>query len=135
MNALRHSLPVALLLAVAACGGDSGDPTAPPEAERLSDIQSQVFDPFCAGHHGPSAMAAGLDLSAGQSFENLVNVLSTQTSLYRVTPGDAESSYLVHKIEGREGIEGRQMPIGGEPLTSEQIAAIRRWIDEGAPNN
>ena len=80
-------------------------------------------------------MAAGLDLSAGRSFENLVNVLSTQVGLNRVTPGDSDMSYLVHKIEGRAGIAGQRMPPGGAPLSDQQIAAIRRWIDAGARNN
>ena len=134
-HGLRHVLRLAIPLVVTACGSDSGDPTAPPEAETLSNIQSQVFGPFCASHHGPSATAAGLDLSAGRSFENLVNVLSTQVGLNRVTPGDSEMSYLVHKIEGRAGIAGQRMPTDGPPLTDEQIAAIRRWIDAGARNN
>lgn len=134
-HGLRHVLRFAIPLVVTACGGESGDPTAPPEVETLSNIQSQVFDPFCAGHHGPSEMAAGLDLSAGRSFEDLVNVLSTQVGLNRVTPGDSEMSYLVHKIEGRTGIAGQRMPPAGAPLTQGQIAAIRRWIDAGARNN
>ena len=100
----------------------------------LSSIQTHVFTPSCAGHHGPSLAEAGLDLSAGRSFANLVNVPSTQVELNLVTPGDAESSYLVHKMDGRAGIVGRQMPIGALPLT-DQLAVIRRWIDAGARNN
>lgn len=133
----RPVLPlVAILLVVAACRGDSG--TAPEETDTLmptlSSIQTHVFTPSCAGHHGPSLVEAGLDLSAGRSFANLVNVPSIQVALSLVTPGDAENSYLVHKMDGRAGIVGRQMPIGALPLTDE-LAVIRRWIDAGARNN
>ena len=127
---------VAILLVVTACRGDSG--TAPEEPDTLmptlSSIQTHVFTPSCAGHHGPSLAEAGLDLSAGRSFANLVNVPSTQVELNLVTPGDAENSYLVHKMDGRAGIAGRQMPIGALPLTAE-LAVIRQWIDAGARNN
>lgn len=48
-----------------------------------------------------------------------------------VKPGDPGGSLLVHFLEGRRGEEHR-MPLGGRPLSAEQIAAIRRWIAEGA---
>ncbi|MDE0393897.1 MAG: hypothetical protein OYK82_03865 [Gammaproteobacteria bacterium] len=136
---LRQALPLLVILAVAGCGGDSGDPTAPEEpdtlAPTLSSIETDIFEPFCSVHHGPSAAAADLDLSAGRSFANLVNVPSTQVDLNLVTPRDVNASYLVHKIEGRAGIVGRQMPIGALPLTNEEIETIRQWIAAGAQNN
>ena len=132
----RSVLPLLILLAVAACGGDSGDPTGPDTPmPTLSGIQAQIFDRSCSPHHGPGGGPAGLDLSPGQSFSNLVNVPSTQVGLNRVTPGDAENSYLVHKIDGRTGISGNRMPNAANPLTDAEIAAIRAWIDAGAPNN
>ena len=48
-----------------------------------------------------------------------------------VKAGDPDGSLLVHFIEGRRGEEHR-MPLGGRPLAAAQIAAIRRWIAEGA---
>jgi hypothetical protein len=54
----------------------------------------------------------------------------------RVVAGDPESSYLIHKLEGRPGIVGMRMPRGTGPfLTDGQIRIIRRWIEVGAPNN
>ncbi|MGE0887266.1 MAG: PSD1 and planctomycete cytochrome C domain-containing protein [Blastocatellales bacterium] len=47
-----------------------------------------------------------------------------------IRPGSSKESRLVHRILG-EGGEQR-MPLGGTPLTAEQIALIKRWIDEGA---
>ena len=99
----------------------------------LSSIQALVFDPRCIDHHGDHAVEAGLDLRDGMSHAALVNVPSTQAGLDLVVPGDAENSYLVHKIEGRASIVRDRMPPLGDPLTEEEIAAIRDWIDAGAP--
>lgn len=100
----------------------------------LASIQALVFDPRCVDHHSGSSPHAGLDLSEGVSHAALVNVPSTQTALDLVEPGDAENSYLIHKIEGRTDIVGGPMPPRGDPLTEEEIAAIRDWIAAGALN-
>ena len=98
----------------------------------LSSIQALVFDPRCVEHHGDHAVEAGLNLSEGMSHAALVNVPSIQTALDLVEPGDAENSYLIHKIEDRMGIVRDRMPPIGDPLTAEEIAAIRDWINAGA---
>ena len=99
----------------------------------LASIQAMVFEPRCVAHHGGHAAQAGLDLSEGMSHAALVNVPSTQTGFDLVEPGDAENSYLIHKLEGRAGITGGRMPPSGDALTAEEIAAIRDWINAGAP--
>jgi hypothetical protein len=48
-----------------------------------------------------------------------------------VIPGDPDRSLLLHFIDGRRGAAQR-MPVGGAPLTREQIQTIARWIAEGA---
>ena len=139
-----------VVLGVAACGDDSPtSPTTPPTTPTtpttpatgtltatLSSIQREVFNPACVVHHGPSDPAAGLDISEGRSFENLVNVPSTQVGLNLVTPNDAENSYLIHKLDGRAGIVGARMPIGsGGFLSGDAIDVIKAWINAGAQNN
>ena len=113
-------------------------PTPSPPADvltpTLASIQALVFEPRCVGHHGPRTTEAGLDLSEGMSHAALVNVPSTQSGLDLVEPGDAENSYLMHKIEDRAGITGSRMPPRGDPLTEAEIAAIRDWITAGAPD-
>ena len=99
---------------------------------RLSSIQSMIFNRSCIDHH---ATEADLDLTAGNAFANLVNVRSVQAALNLVTPGDAENSYLIHKLDGRAGIVGAQMPRGGPSLTTAQIDVIREWINNGAHNH
>ena len=47
-----------------------------------------------------------------------------------IVPGSSERSRLIQRVEGRGG-EAR-MPFNGTPLGPEQIATLKRWIDEGA---
>ncbi len=133
---------VMLLLALAACGGDDG-PTEPVDPGRVvkanpafaADIQ-EIFDRVgCSSSscHG-SAMRAGLDLRPGNAWASLVGVTATNEPILRVSPGDAEESYLVIKVEGRQTV-GSPMPLGGTPLDDIDVTNLRNWIDNGAPNN
>ena len=137
------ALLLLLAVGVAACGSDSPvAPTAPTPTPTpggltatLSSIQSEVFNPSCIGHHGDHATDADLDLREGQAFSNLVNRPSIQVALDLVEPNDAENSYLIHKLDGRAGIVGVQMPVGGPFLSQADIDVIKQWINAGAQNN
>ena len=91
----------------------------------------------CHTNAGGRTPAAGMNLSIGAAYDNLVNRPSTgKPGAIRVIPGDPDGSYLVQKIEGAPGIVGQRMPrTGGPYLTPGQIMVIRRWIQEGAKNN
>lgn len=104
----------------------------------LQSIQDNVFTPSCSSagcHSGPAGpgLPAGQDLSSvAASFASLVGIPSVQEpGTLRVNPGDAGSSYLIHKLEGTQTSGGR-MPLGGNALSQATIAAIRGWIDAGA---
>jgi len=74
--------------------------------------------------------------STAATFAAIVGVPSIeQPSMLRVSPGNPDVSYLVHKIEGAPDIVGAQMPMGGAPLDPSLIANVRAWITEGAQNN
>ena len=140
----RSALFLLLAVAVAACGSDSPTAPTPPTTTptptpgaltaTLSSIQSVVFNDSCIGHHGDPA-DADLDLRDGQSFSNLVNRQSIQVALDLVEPNDAENSYLIHKLDGRAGIVGQRMPVGGPFLSAADIDVIKQWINAGAQNN
>ena len=122
-----------------AAGCEHADPLDPNRIDpTLSSIQANIFDLNCAlsGCHAGTNPQAGQDLSAGQARSNIVNVRSIENpDLFRVAPGDPDNSYLVWKIEGRPEIVGDRMPRGRPPLPAAQIAAIRQWIADGAPDN
>ena len=103
----------------------------------LDSIQANVLGQSCAlsGCHdgGGSGLPRGMDLSsADASFNALVGVDSLQVpGLQRVTPNDADASYLVNKLEGTQAV-GSRMPQGGPFLEQATIDVIRAWIDNGA---
>ena len=141
-----RNLPLITSLLLAACGGGGGDgggggggppppppPPPPPSIEpTLASIQDNVFSPICTTCHAGAAAPNGLRLEEGMSHAMLVNVPSLEVpALLRVEPGNPDDSYLVQKIEGTAAVGGR-MPLGGQPLSQETIAAIRQWITDGA---
>jgi hypothetical protein len=137
MAASRLVRGIVLMAAVGLIGCEHAGPVgADDPAPTLETIQAEVFNASCAvsGCHRGSDAPLGLDLSAGNARDNLVNVPSAEMpDLLRVQPGAPNSSYLVWKIEGRPDIVGERMPRGRPPLSEEQIQLIREWIADGAP--
>jgi len=111
-------------------------------------IQALIFDSptyGCSNNlcHGSVAPQGGLDLTAGNSYANLVGVPGQGASpaMKRVEPGDPATSFLYNKlaaatIPGHPTGGGSPMPTGGAPaLTPEHLEAIERWIRGGAPED
>ena len=133
-----------LILLVSSCkkSTDNGRPD-------FDIIQEQILTQTCAtaGCHAsssdPSFAQHGLILAAGQSYDQLVdqtpmNVAAVASNYKLVRPGDAETSFLYHKItcvashHPVTGNFGSQMPLGGQVLSKGQVEFIRRWINAGA---
>jgi len=140
-RSLRWGLFIAVsALAMGGCDEKLSDLTGPTPNLKpaLSSIQSEIFTQKCIGCHngGGRFLPAVMNLTDGNSYASLVGVASIERSaLQRVSPGDPENSYIIHKLEGRAGIGGVRMPLTGTPLTDGQILVIKRWIELGAPNN
>jgi hypothetical protein len=49
-----------------------------------------------------------------------------------VAPGDPARSILLQRLTGE--LQPR-MPLGSSPLSEREIATVKEWIREGAPNN
>lgn len=116
----------------------SPTPTVEPQATpaTLQQIQDTIFTPHCAigTCHDSGSAAQNLDLSAGASYSQLVNVPSVDAAgVFRVDPGKPDDSFLVIKVQGPPPPgEGSQMPLAGPLLNTDQIQLIRNWILEGA---
>ena len=132
---------VAAALMVAGCGKDSPTtPTPTPTGPTFSQqVQAQILTPACVSCHTDDGRtpAAGLNLKSGSAYAALVGVASSgKAGATRVIAGNPSGSYLVQKLEGASDIVGLRMPRNGPPfLTTEQVALIRLWIQNGAPNN
>jgi len=101
-----------------------------------SDASGRVACTQCHTNQGRTP-AANLNLLTEVGYAQLVGVASVQKAgAIRVIPGDADNSYLVHKLDGRSDMVGQRMPRNAGPfLTEGQMLIIRRWIDQGAQNN
>jgi hypothetical protein len=128
-----------LVLAASGCPGDGsalGGGGTGGIQPTLPSLQEHVFGAICINCHVPGGPGDFMLLDTEEhTYQNLVDVPSLELpSLDRVEPGDPEASYIVHKIEGRADIGGDRMPPPPESaLSPEQIAAIREWIENGAP--
>jgi mono/diheme cytochrome c family protein len=95
------------------------NPSAAPsgKVDFVHDIQP-IFQRSCLMCHGPQTQMAGLRLDAKQSV--LAKV---------VIPWKSAESHLYQRVAGIG--EATRMPMGGR-LADDQIALIKRWIDQGA---
>ena len=146
VSRLGYAVLIAVFLGSVGCDEALSDLTGPtPNLEpTFSSIQQEIFSSGDSSgrvactqcHNAIGGRFNGLDLSPAVSYSNLVGVASRfRPGAIRVIAGDAENSYLIHKLEGRTTISGVRMPLNGPYLTSGQILTIRRWIETGAPNN
>jgi hypothetical protein len=133
-TAMLHRLligSVPLWALIGCSGGDSGMnsssmPASPPSTMLTADfesIQTNIFTPICAGCHGGANPAENLNLDAAHSYNDLVNVPSTEDpSLVRVKPGDPAHSFLAIHMQ-QDG--------DGAPLSD--VPFVVQWIMDGAP--
>ncbi len=77
----------------------------------------------CAGCHHAEKKEGGLSL------ETRADWLKGGDSGPAIEVGDADASVIVDYVSG----EDPEMPQQGDPLTSEQVSLLRKWIDAGAP--
>jgi len=74
--------------------------------------------------------------TAAASYKALVGVPSLEVpTVLRVAPGNPANSYLIMKLQGGVGIQGKQMPLGGPFLSPAQINMVAQWITAGAQMN
>ena len=126
------------LILIPGCSEDSTtqpSPTTSAPQAKLSDIQTKVFNVSCAlsGCHGSTNNQAGLLLTTGNSFSNLVNVQSILFSQFnRVEPNNSANSLLIKILKGEVS---PRMPFNRTPLSDAVIDSIAKWIDNGAIDN
>jgi hypothetical protein len=145
---VRIAITLLLALVLGACNGsldaggsgvDAGaddDPLAVPEDTEpgtLDDLHRTIIAERCSGqpglcHNGqfePNLSTPAL------TYAYMVNrpALEDPAAL-RVEPGNPDASFLVDKLRDRN--VSTQMPLGADPLSEDEIAAIEAWIQAGA---
>ena len=118
---------------LSSCKDQVTDPNSNPvvfPASKVSFSQhvQPLFQSRCAfvGCHAGSNPSAGLDLSSS-AYNSLMN---HQPRL--VISGASSNSLLIERLDGRIA---PQMPFNATPINSNQLAGMKKWIDEGAQNN
>jgi hypothetical protein len=109
-------------------GGEAMQMAAAPTPEKpavtFADHVLPIFKERCVKCHNQDKAKGGL---AVDMFDSLMEGGSSGEV---IQPGSSGSSRLVSLIDGSEE---PVMPPSGDPLTDEQLALIRQWIDLGAP--
>ncbi len=98
----------------------------------FTEVQNNVFQPYCVGCHSGAQAQGGLDLSANAAFVNLVNASAANSSLSLVKPGQPGSSYLMKRLRATDG--ETPMPPSGK-LEQRLIDLVDLWIANGANND
>jgi len=98
----------------------------------FSSIQSELLSKNCAlsGCHAGSIPAGGLVLSSGVAYNNIVNKIAYDETMY-IEPGDPDNSYLYQRVSTNTS---SVMPPTGR-LPQHMIDTLRVWIENGALNN
>src|SRR5689334_21122906 len=114
-------IAVCLPCGVAICA----PPPTPQDSEARQIFVNQVkplFQAKCQGCHGPTKVS-------GLTLENREGLLQGGKRGPAIAPGDPAKSVLVDALEQQGSLK---MPPGGK-LTDKEVAAVRRWIELGAP--
>src|SRR5262245_47532230 len=98
-------------------------PAAASHTVTFAEDVQPILTSRCVQCHSSKTVMGGLRLDSSRA---LAGGLSGKVIL----PGNSAESLLIKMIAGR--IEGKRMPLTGDPLSEEQIGIFRRWIDDGA---
>src|SRR5436190_7499096 len=114
------------LLVAAASAGWQAPPirqgAAETKAVSAAEIHSLLATSCISCHSG--AQAAG-----GLRLDSRAGMAKGGKSGPAVVPGNAGASPLFQRVAASD--RALRMPLGGTPLAREQIATLKRWIDEG----
>jgi mono/diheme cytochrome c family protein len=134
---MKATMLVSLLgaagLALAAIAADEASKLPPPAEQKdvtyAKDIKP-IFDKSCIKCHGEQKPKARLRL------DSLAGALKGGEDGKVIAPGNSAKSMLVHCV-GQIGDKDYWMPppknkANIAPLTKDEVALIRAWIDQGA---
>ncbi len=126
-STIRFLTPLALVLVMAvspSSGAPAGERAA--DLERFETKVRPILVDHCYTCHSADTKPAG-----GLRVDDRNGLLTGGNSGPAVVPGDPGASLLLKRVDHKNPI--RRMPKEGQPLTDDQIAALSRWIRDGAP--
>src|SRR5262245_5116804 len=115
--------PACAILLLAAVGIFARVPSSDaPTIDFARDVKP-IFDAHCIKCHGPMKQRGGLRLDTRAA-------LTGGDSGALLVPGKSGESLLLKVVTHPNATE--RMPQNADPLSAEQIATLRAWIDQGA---
>lgn len=84
-----------------------------------------ILDAHCMECHNRDAHKGGLGLG---SADEALKGGDSGVAAYR--PGNSDESAIIQRVTSTD--PGFRMPAKGDPLSAEEIALLKKWIDEGA---
>lgn len=118
-----------ILLGLTACEKQQVEKTEPdlPEIVHFNEHIRPIFAQNCSACHG------GVKKSGGLSYVFRDEAIAIGDSgRPSIVPGDAAASYLMEKVTSADPKVRMPPPEHGPALKDEQIALLRKWIDQGA---
>ena len=132
-------LSMLVLLVLAGCSGPAAEPTqveveASPAEQATGDESSPgevsfasqvlpIFEDNCTRCHGSNRQ------SGDQRLDSYAALMAGGEDGAVVAPGQPDASLLVELVTSGE------MPRNAAPLSADEIATIRQWIEAGALDN
>lgn len=116
--------------------GDTGTNAFNPDPETITGIYELILRRKCSlpgchdGHFEPDFRSIQTAWST-MVYQAPVKNTADSAFAYRVLPGDADNSMLMHRLTTGDA-QLQQMPATGSYLSAEQLDNIRTWINDGA---
>jgi hypothetical protein len=119
-DSMRRVSTILVVLAVAAAL--RAESLFANDAKLFDDQVASIFERRCLSCHNDGDRKGGLSLQSRKAMQ------AGGDSGEAVHPGKPETSLLFDAISGEEP----EMPKDREPLSADEVAAIRKWIESGA---
>jgi mono/diheme cytochrome c family protein len=120
----------AILLLTALAFAAAGLALAQAQNAPAKEIPANILDVFkrnCAHCHAGVMAPKGLKLVPGKAAAAIDAQSKEVPALKIIDTADRGSSYLLMKIEGASGIQGKKMPVG-KTLSDADLQALKAWI-------
>jgi mono/diheme cytochrome c family protein/roadblock/LC7 domain-containing protein len=130
---MRRNRFLAAFLLVSASACDSflraADESAVPESVSYHEHIRPLFQAKCQGCHQPAKAKGDYNMT------EVTKLIAGGESGAAVVPAKPDESYLIELVTQQPGEDRPEMPPKDEPLTSRELAMVRKWIEQGAKDD
>ncbi|MGE3818365.1 MAG: PSD1 and planctomycete cytochrome C domain-containing protein [Isosphaeraceae bacterium] len=117
-----HPLAPALLTLATALSTATAAEPEPAAPEFFQERVAPILERRCLRCHDQTSAKGGLALDRAET------LLKGGVGGPAIVPGNADESYLLEMVSG----DPPEMPQKGDPLTPEEVADLRAWVERGA---